>query len=290
MIKRNSCRSMKFPAFLCYLLFLAHFTLAAQQETEGVLILQEPGSTFTEALEYRSYQPDNALFVSVVTTKGERKKMKAAAVIAAVPYPPLSFDPTFEDLTQISLQKINQLETRYPRVRSQLEGARSRWERALAVFHENRTKSVAAGSKPTTSGLPRGARLTSATADSATVTHNAGVRTYPLSDLNPAQVLALNATSRVLQLPLGIQGAPSAADAKIAESSPKLDDATQWVETSGRHSVAYFAKTLRVSDRTFSVWTFFVLLPALVLVLLVALIVMIRREAITTVPERRPLA
>lgn len=281
---------MKFPALVCFLLFLVNLTLSAQQEPGGVLLLQEPGSTFTEAIEYHSYQQDNALFATVVTTKGERKRMKAAAVISAVPYPPLSLDPAFEDHAQMSLQKIGQLEARYPRVKSQLEGARSRWERALAVFRENRAKSVAARSKPTTSGLPKGARLTGATADSVTVTHDAGVRTFPLGELSSAQVLELNATSRALQLPLGIQGSSSGTNAKTAASARGLGDTTQLVEMSGRRAISFFAKTLRIPDRTFSVWTFFVVLPGLVLVLLISLIIMSRRGTVTVLPQRGPRA
>ncbi|MGI8431692.1 MAG: hypothetical protein ACR2MW_05290 [Chthoniobacterales bacterium] len=277
---------------VCFLFFLGQLTLAAQQEPEGVLILQEPGSTYTEAMEYHSYHQDNALFATVVTTKGERKKMKAAAVISAVPYPPLSFDPSFADLTQISLEKIGQLEGRYPRVKSQLEKARSKWERALVAFQENRAKPAAvvraaSQSHPTGSDLPKSARLTSATADSVTVTHATGVRTYPLAELTAAQVLALNATSRSVQLPLGIVQPPPVA-ATLVDASPAESNTTQRIEATGRRVIASLAEVLKITDRTFSVWTFFVVLPALVLVLLVALMLKSRSGRANVRPPRRP--
>ena len=160
---------MKFPALVCFLLLLGQLTLFSQQEPDGVLLLQEPGSTYTEAIEYRSYHQDNALFATVVTTKGERKKMKAAAIIAALPYPTPSFDSSFENVAEMNLQKIAQLESRYPRVQAPLASVRRKWERALAVFRENKAQPVAAAghasnSREAESNLPKGARLTGATA------------------------------------------------------------------------------------------------------------------------------
>lgn len=283
---------MKFPAPVCLLLLLGKLTISAQQEPGGVLILQEPGSTYTEAMEYYSYHQDNALFATVVTTKGERKKMKAATVIAAVSYPALSFDSSFEEPAKMSLEKIGQLEARYPRVKSQLEKARSKWERALVAFQENRAKPAAvvraaSQSHPTGSALPKAARLTSATADSVTVTHATGVRTYPLAELTAAQVLALNATSRSVQLPLGIVQPPPVAATRV-DASPAESDTTKRIEAAGRRVIASFAEVLKMTDRTFSVWTFFVVLPALVLVLLVALILKSRSGRANVLPQRRP--
>ena len=73
---------MKFSALVSVLFILLDLTLRAEQAPEGLLIVQEPSTTFTEAIEYRSFHQDNALFATLVTSKGENKKMKAAAVIA----------------------------------------------------------------------------------------------------------------------------------------------------------------------------------------------------------------
>lgn len=283
---------MKFPPLVFLLVILGSSTLNAQQETAGVLIFQEPSSTFTEAVEYRSFHQDNVLFATVITSKGERKKMKAAAVIEAVAYPPVTLDPSFEDLAQMNLQKIEQLEARYPRVKSQLETARSKWERALTVFQENKVTSPVAvraqrsAHEPDLS-LPKGARLTGATSASATVTDATGVQTFGLNHLSAAQVLALNATSRTIQLPLGLHSSEQATS-RAATSAP-ASDTTERIATFGRRVISFLAKRLSVGERTVSVWTFFVVLPALVLLLLIALIVVSRRGAPTVLPRRRPI-
>lgn len=281
---------LKPPLLCCLILLSGILSLSAQQEPGGVLLVQEPGSSYTEAIEYKSYKQENALFATLVTLRGERKKLKAASVVATLFYPPLTLDSAFAELAQMNLQKIGQLETRYPRVRPQLEIARAKWARALVAFHDNQAKPEATRTVTNSSSLPKGARLTSATADSATVTHASGVRTYPLDALSAGQVLVLNATSHTIQLPLGIHMSPSPDNARMSGKAIGLGSATQRVEMSGRRVIDFFAKTLGISNRAFSVWTFFVLLPALVLVLLIALIFSIRRGATTVLPPRRPLA
>ena len=283
---------MKFSALVSVLFILLDLTLRAEQAPEGLLIVQEPSTTFTEAIEYRSFHQDNALFATLVTSKGENKKIKAAAVIAVVPYPPLSLDSSLEKMAEVNLQKITQLEARYPRVHSQLASARSRWERERAVFRQNKAEPVASvgttsSSDKTDSNLPNGAHLTHATANTVTVTHTTGVRTFRISSLTAAQVLALNETSRTIQLPLGIDR-PSAGGARGSTAASGANDTTQKIETGGRSVVAYLANILEVPERTLSVWTFFVVLPALVLVLSVILILMSRRGAVKVLPPQRP--
>ena len=282
---------MKFPALVSLFFFLLNFTLRAQLEPAGLLIVQEPSTTFTEAIEYRSFHQDNALFATVVTSKGERKKMKAAAVIAAVAYPPLRLDSSFEKMTEVNLQKIAQLEALYPRVQTQLESARRKWERVQTVFRQNKAEPGASvGPTPrsdeTESNLPKGAHITGATANTVTVTHTTGVRTFRISSLSAAQVLALNATSRRIQLPLGVDR-PSVLGGRASTATAGASDTTQRIEAAGRSVIAYLAETLKVPERTLSVWTFFVLLPALVLVLLVALILISRNGAVKVLPPRR---
>lgn len=135
--------------------------------------------------------------------------------------------------------------------------------------------------------MPKAARLTSATANSVTVTHAAGVRTYPLAELTAAQVLALNATSRSVQLPLGI-ARPAPVAAALAGTSPAESEMTQRIEMAGRRVIASLAEVFKITARTFSVWAFFVVLPALVLVLLVALILNSRSGRANLLPQRRP--
>ena len=248
-----------------------------------MLIFQEPSTTFTEAVEYRSFHQDNALYATVVTSTGQPKKLKAAAVIKAIAYPPLAFDPAFEDLAQLNLQQIAQLEARYPRVRPQLETARNKWERALVVFRENKPKPAAV--QQADSPWSKGARLTSATADSATVTDTTGVRTFPLATLSAAQVLALNQTSRTIQLPLGVQTSAASAETSTAGKIAEPGGLTRRVEMVGRKTIATVSSALSIPDQTFSVWTFFVVLPGLVLILLIALVASRRRR--TTLPPQR---
>lgn len=276
---------MKFCTLVLLLLGLDLVPLRAQSEAAGVLLFQEPATTYTEAVEYRSFRQDNALYATVVTAAGQPKKLKASAVIKAVAYPPFTLDPAFEDLAGMNLREIAQLEERYPRVRPQLETARGKWERALAVFRQNKAEPGAAVQGKST--WPKGARLTSATADSATVTDATGVRTFPLATLSAAQVLALNATSRTLQLPLGVRTSGAPAETGTAGKTAEPGGLTQHVEKGGRKAIATFSKTLGISDRAFSVWTFFVILPALVLILLIALVASLRRGVATVLPQRR---
>lgn len=279
--------------FFSVLLVLALqvLTLLGQKEAQGVLIYRAPATSSTEALEFRSFRQDNALFATLITISGERRQLKSGGVIAVVPYPPVIFDPTFAEVASLELNKIGVLEAANPQVKAELESARGKWSRALEIFGHNRP-AAALSSSPKTGGnshqhLPPGARLTGATADAASVTYEKGVQTLPLAALNPAEILALNATSRSVQLPLGVE--KSVATTSSPAAGPVISSATGQVERTGRSAIAFCARALGVSDVVFSVWTFFVVFPGLIFLLLAALLFSSRRPRALSPPRSRPL-
>ena len=115
----------------------------------------------------------------------------------------------------------------------------------------------------------------------------------PLRGLTPAQILALNATSQTIQLPLGIDlsnatsSSPASSQSSVATDTTGL---THRLELAGRTVIAFAAKTLGIDDLTFSVWTFFAILPGLALLLLIAFCLKSRRPKPTVLPARRPIS
>jgi len=270
-------------------------TSRGQEESGGVLIYHDPLVSYTEALEYRAFRQDNPLYCTVFASNG-RKQMKSGSVLAVVPYPPSTFEPVFEETAGTALQKIDSLIAAHPQVKPQLEVAKQKWSRALAVFRETTkpapTTSRASTQKATVT-LPAGARLTNVTRDSVTITHSSGVSRVPLRGLTPAQILALNATSQTIQLPLGIDlsnatsSSPASSQSSVATDTTGL---THRLELAGRTVIAFAAKTLGIDDLTFSVWTFFAVLPGLALLLLIAFCLKSRRPKPTVLPARRPIS
>lgn len=252
--------------------------LRAQPPADGLLIYQEPATSSQDVFEYRTFRQDNALFSTLVTSAGERRRLKSAGVIAVVSYPPLEFDSSFAETAEAAIGKISALQNSYPALRSQLEGVKGKWMRSREVFQQIRATPAPPASRqkvtaPTS--LPARARLTSATPDSATITYPEGVRTIPLAQLAPSEVLFLNTTSRTIQLPLGAESA-----APLARSTPTRvseNGLTRRIESAGRNAIGFAARALKIEDRTFSVWTFFVVLPALLFLLLLAVIFFARR-------------
>ena len=274
-----------FPfAALC---LLAPFVRGAEDGPEGLLIYHEPLTSYVETMEYQAFRQDNALFCTAINLRNERKQLKSGSIIAVVPYPPAAFEPVFEETAATALQTIDSLSVAHPQARAQLAVAKEKWSRALAAFRATNKLTATVSRPPLGQGsasLPPGARLTSATMDAVTVTHASGVSTIPLRELSPAQVLSLNATSRTIQLPLGTEHASPPA-AKL----PETTGPTRRLELTGRSVVAFFARRLNTDDLTFSVWTFFVVLPGLALTLLILLILTARRPRRGIMPARRPL-
>lgn len=274
-----------FPvAALC---LLASFVSGAEDAPEGLLLYHEPLTSYVETMEYQAFRQDNALFCTVISVRNERKQLKTGSIIAVVPYPPTAFEPVFEEIAATALQTIDSLSGAHPQAKAQLARAREKWSRALATFRETH-KIIATVSPPAlvqgSASLPPGARLTRATMDAVTVTHASGVSTIPLRELSPAQVLSLNATSRTIQLPLGTEHA-----APLSPKLPETTGPTRRLELAGRSVVTFFAQKLQTDDLTFSVWTFFAVLPGLVLTFLILLILTARRPRRGIMPARRPL-
>lgn len=283
------------------ILLLSGRDARAQGEPEGLLIYEEPGTSYPEAIEYRNFHQDNPLFSTVVTSAGARKRLKSGGVMALVPYPPGTSGAEPGTATT-ALHQIAGLEASYPRVRPQLEAVRGKWERAAAVFQqEHAADTPAPGRPPPDLGmgvhsepapLPPGASLTGATTTTAEIIATDGaVTSVPLDQLSAEQVLNLNATSRRVQLPLGIE-APTPTPTAGRDISQNLTegDLTRRIERAGRQAVDFCAQAVGVSDSTFSVWAFFVVLPALVVILLIAVLWMGARPPITKLPPaRRPI-
>jgi hypothetical protein len=267
-------------AGVCFFLVATTATFA-QLEPQGLLLYQEPSTSYTEAWEYRSFRQENALYATVVTFNGERKKLKAAGVLNIVPYPPLSFDPDFPKTAKNTLEKIDGLAQSYPLVKQELEKARGKWTRALSVYNQTQSKS---GATPASQEKPaaisvagaifQNARISSATPERVTLRHASGVTTVPLAELTATQVLALNRTSDQVQLPLGIMRVA----AKVKPANPQ-GALTQRIGTIGRGAIDFCAEKFGINSEAFSVWLFFVVLPVAVLLLLLGLIVLARRSA-----------
>ncbi len=260
---------IKVSSAACVLLVLGCLASLAQQEPDGILIYQQPSTSFTEAIEYRTFRQDNALYSSLVTSSGTRKQLKSGGVIALVPYPPTAFEPLFEETAANALSKIDALVAAHPQVRPQLKIASGKWSRALDAFRQSQHAFASSSSSPRAGHhkertLPPEARLTGATFDAATITHASGVTTIPLAALTSAQILSLNATSRTFQLPLGTERVLLTASAVPA---PPVSPTTKRIERVGRNAIAFSSRTLGLADTTFSVWMFFVVLPALILAL-----------------------
>lgn len=250
--------------------------LFGQPEPQGMLIYQQPATSFTEVFEFRSFRQENVLYATVIDAAGQRKQLKAGGVLAVLPYPPLSLEADFESTAKPAIARIESLQQTYPAVRSQLEKARGKWTRALNVF-EQRTPASAAASVSTPlsvlslkRGVFQNVKLTNATRESVTFHHASGVATIPLAELTSAQIVDLNRHSRSVQLPLGISG---------AVARPLLDSGslTARVEAKGRKIVNFCAAKLGIRPAVFTVWTFFVALPGAVLLLLLAIILSARR-------------
>ncbi len=282
----------KRSSFVSLFLLLGLVASFAQLEPQGILVLRTPSTSYTETLEYRSYRVDNALFATVVTTSGQRKQLKSASVVAAVPYPPSNFDASLEGDAQSVLEKIDALKAAHPQVRNTIGScsgsvvARPRDLPTDAAGQGNGSP----GSPPAKPGAricASGSRLSRASVDSATITHATGVTTIPLRALSAGQILSLNATSRTVQLPLNLEGASAASP---TPQTGRISSATKRIEMAGRKVIAFAAKKLGVADTTFSVWTFFVAFPVLILALLIATFLMAWRPRTTLLPARRPLS
>lgn len=263
----------RFLSLVSFIGALGFSALLAQSGPQGLLVYRAPATSFTEAIEFRSFHQDNALYSTVVTSAGERKQLKAGGVVAAVPYPPESFDADFAGTAQTTLTKIGALEQANPSVRTQLEQVRGRWSRALSVYQQMTEKAATKGAPGESKilavkeGTFQGVRMTSATADSVTVAHSAGVTRLPLAELTASQVLLLNRSSDTVQLPLGLTS-PAKADAN-SQAESKL---TLRIEKVGRSVVDFVATRLDQTPKTVTAWSLFVILPAMVLLLLFGLI------------------
>lgn len=231
--------------FLGFFFLLSLLPAVARAEPQGIVIYQEPATTYTEAMEYRSFHQDNALYSTIVTSDGQRKQVKSGGVLAVVPYPPAGFDIYFADTAKAAIAKLGTMEDSYPAVQGQLEQVRGKWVRALSVFQQEAKRSQGR--------IPR-----------------------PAASVNP-------------------QVAPAAAPVfpsvgRTASRAASVDGTlTTRVEVVGRKVIGSGSRLLGVADRTFSVWTFFVALPALVIVLLLIVICMAMRPPVTRLPPGRPV-
>ena len=104
-----------------------------------------------------------------------------------------------------------------------------------------------------------------------------------------------NQIPRVPSAPLAHSSVPPVSVRSSVEPRPALAVAqtdgslTSRIEARGRRVIGSAARILGLEDRTFSVWTFFVVLPGLVIILLVTVILMALRPPITKLPPVRPV-
>ena len=257
-------------------LFLTSAATWAQEEPGGILIYREPGASSVEAISYHTFQQNNSLFSTVVKDNGEHKRFKSGGVLALVPYPPATFAPSFSDTAKTAMEKIAHLRTSYPQVEAELDAAQDKWaaaEKLAEQFAATPSPLKTSASTTTEHALPAGARLTGATTSTARITYATGITSVPLRDLSPKQLLALNATSRTIQLPLGVE-LPTRDVPRAITAAPQTepDDLTARVGAAGRRVVSFCSSAIGVSDAAFDVWAFYVALPGLIVILLVTLL------------------
>jgi hypothetical protein len=240
-----------------------------QQESNGLLIYQDPASSHQEAIEYRSIRRDNPIYSTLISANGEHKQLKTAGVVGVLDYPPPSFDDSFPDLAHSTLDKIQTLERQFPPLQRQLEITRGKWDRALSVYEQARKrKTVASQTAHTLPGLNlkaaqyANARLISATHDSATIAHDGGVTKIPLKELTVPQIVSLNATSTTTQLSTTAFPEGQAASSQSWSISNKINAA-------GIGALAFIASRTGISYDALHAWLLFVLFPGLILTMLV---------------------
>lgn len=271
-------------AFVSALALLSSLCASAQSEPQGLLLYQQPSTSFTEAFEYRSFRQENALYATLVNAAGERKQLKAGGVLAAVPYPPRSFEADFGNTAHATIAKIDSLGRSYPAVRAPLEKARGKWLRALSVFEQHppvasETPASSALTTLTTLSLSRGilhhVRLTKASPGTATLTHASGIAVIPIAELTAAQILDLNGHATAVQLPLGISR-------PAAPAQRETGGLTSSIGAAGRSAVSFCAGKIGVDETVFGIWALYVVFPGMVLLLLLSLILSRARR---TAPE-----
>jgi len=250
----------------CWPLSLSAF---GQEESNGLLIYQDPAGSHQEAIEYRSIRRDNPLYSTLVSANGEHKQLKTAGVVGILDYPPPSFDDSFPDLAHSTLEKIQTLERQFPPLQRQLEMTRGKWDRALSVYDQSRRPNkVAPQNAPTLPGLNlkaaqySNARLISATHDSVTIAHDGGVTKVPLKELTVPQIVSLNATSHTIQLGTTVFVEGPAASSQSSSMSNKINAA-------GVGALAFIASRTGIGYDTLHAWLLFVIFPGLILTMLV---------------------
>lgn len=263
----------RFFSAIFFVLAVTALRLEAQTEPQGVVVYQAPATTYTEVMEFRSFRQDNALYATLVTAGGVRKQFKAGGVLAVVPYPPATFGADSANTAQTTLDKIDALVQEHPAIKAAMGPVRARWDRAANVFRQMEQKNTdaqqaeAARAKVLTvkEGKFESARITSATEETVTVAHSAGVTTLPIAELTAPQILLLNRSSDGVQLPLRI-ARPSSATA-MTESALTLR-----IAAVGQGVVESIAHRLNQDPKTVTIWSLFVILPGLVILLLIGLV------------------
>lgn len=269
---------MKRTFLFVWILALPLANAFSQREAEGILVYQEPATSYTEAMEFRSFHEDNALYSTITPVNGPHKQVKTAGVLAVSDYPPVTFDSSFPDAARSALEKLRTLESEYPRIRGQLETARAKWERALSVYEQT------AGSHPASpinASLPSlevngetysHVRLNAITGDSLTISHDAGIARIPIQKLNVSQIVGLNTTSKTNQLGTFIQPEKprEMENAEPTSLTSKLKDA-------GMGVVGWIHRETGISSDAIWVWLLFVILPVLIVTLVVVNIVQGRK-------------
>ena len=242
----------------------------AQQEAKGMLIYEEPGTSYPEAMEYRAFSRDNPLYSALTQMDGQRKKVKTAGVLGAFDYPPITFDQTLPETARSNLDKLLALERQFPRVQEQLVATRSRWERALSAYQQTASQKPSTQESANVTLLKIGterylhARLTGGTHDTATITHDLGVARIPLRRLDVSQIVSLNATSNAFQI-----GTAPVVDQTVKAATRQEDVWTSKLREVGTGILSSVQRLTGLEADTLGVWLLFAVFPLLI-VLLVA--------------------
>jgi hypothetical protein len=262
----------------CFFVSCLSFSVLAEQQPKGLVIYQDLPSSRLEATEFHSIRRDSVVYTTLTAPDGKRKQIKTDGVIATLDYPPYTFDDYFADTAHTALKKIQGVDQKFPGLRNQVGMVRGKWERALSVF--NQTYKPNPAPQENQKNLPvlsmktaqySHARLISATYDSATIMHDAGVARIPLSDFNVSQIVELNTTSTTTQL-----GTMAFLDQQVAvsRSSPLVDK----IKGGGIRALVFVASRSGIRYESLLTWLLFIIFPALIIALAIANIVQAQRH------------
>ncbi len=192
------------------ILILAIFSSAsgafAATAARGLVLYTQPPNDAVNALEFVTVSRSNVTFSSVLLPTGERVEIPRGGVVAFIDYP--SEAPTVSE-AEAAIRTLEAAIPKYPLCTARLRAALTKWNNALAFARQLSRKPVVAPAK--VASVPAllvdgvkyaDATLSSFDGTSVGIEHANGVAKIAAKQLTPAQITALNATSKALRIDL----------------------------------------------------------------------------------------